>query len=119
MLVAGLRLYWLENGAYPETLDQLIPECLDFLPQDPLSDKPWIYTKEEGEITITSHGDECDWLTFTFPDETGVEQSSGDGNNHSISTERLRSIQTWADEEIEQWEGESGAKFPSDLKPIH
>ncbi len=119
ILLAGLRLYRLENGIYPESLDQLVPDYLTILPPDPLSDKPWIYKKENGEITIASNKGDGEVISFCFPDESIEEQPGKKDKNQTTSTGRLRSVEMWTDEEVERWEGESGAKFPGDLDPIH
>ncbi|MFH1038521.1 MAG: hypothetical protein V1789_07645 [PVC group bacterium] len=119
LLLAGLRLYWIENGAYPETLKQLVPDYVASLSPDPFSDKPWIYKRENGEITIASNKGDGQEITFSFLDEIGAEQPPEDSNNNPGSTGRLRNVQIWTDDEVERWEGETGTKFPSDLKPIH
>ena len=41
--MAGLELYRWENGAYPESLGQLVPAALPELPQDPFSGEDFRY----------------------------------------------------------------------------
>ena len=41
----ALKIYRCEKGAYPDKLDELVPGCLEQLPCDPLTGKPFNYKK--------------------------------------------------------------------------
>jgi len=71
LILAGLRLYHLENGVYPGRLTDLVPKYLPSLPADPFSEKPFIYKKETGRITIASNENfpTCDFVTVTFTEK--------------------------------------------------
>ncbi len=72
LLLAALRLYRLEGNAYPKTLSELVPDYLESLPTDPLTDKPWIYKRQDGKITIASDSDikeKDDQASVTFSAE--------------------------------------------------
>ena len=45
-----------DTGAWPETLDALVPQYLSAVPVDPFSGKPLIYTTLEGGIVVYSVG---------------------------------------------------------------
>lgn len=74
LLLAALRLYRLERDTYPETLSELVPDYLGSLPTDPLTDKFWIYERQDGKITIASDSDikeKDDQASVTFPTSRG------------------------------------------------
>lgn len=41
------ELYRLDNGQYPESLDQLVPKSLEAVPSDPFTGKPLVYRRDE------------------------------------------------------------------------
>ncbi|MDP8234892.1 MAG: hypothetical protein P9M08_00760 [Candidatus Erginobacter occultus] len=69
ILLAALKLYRAANGIYPETIGQIVPDHLPFLPRDPYSDQPWIYRREDGRITIASNQGEGTEISVSFPGE--------------------------------------------------
>ena len=46
ILAAALKLYRSEHGAYPDTLEKLVPEYLDALPVFPNMKKPYRYVSD-------------------------------------------------------------------------
>jgi hypothetical protein len=46
-LAAALALYRAAHGAYPESLDELVPDIIERLPVDVLSGKPFVYKRSE------------------------------------------------------------------------
>ena len=54
--MAALRLYQVEHGAYPDSLEALVPECLPSVPQDPFGGKPLKYRREGNSYVLYSIG---------------------------------------------------------------
>ena len=52
----ALRLYCMKHGAYPDSLDALVPEFLDKLPLDPFSGKPYVYRRDGSGFVVYSVG---------------------------------------------------------------
>ncbi len=52
----SLLQYHNDNGAYPESLDALIPECLDAVPIDPFTGEPLVYRKVDDGFQLYSFG---------------------------------------------------------------
>lgn len=52
----AVRLYTLEHGREPESLDELVPDCLPELPPDPYTGKPLGYRRDEAGHVIYSVG---------------------------------------------------------------
>jgi len=53
-VLAGVKLYQLQSGAFPESLDQLVPACLSEMPKDPFSGEPFKYLRTgEGAIVYS------------------------------------------------------------------
>jgi hypothetical protein len=48
----GLRIYRLRHGAYPKTLDELVPEVLKIAPLDPLTGKPLFYAVRKSGASL-------------------------------------------------------------------
>lgn len=59
------------NGAYPDTLDVIAPALGGTVPQDPFSDKPFVYRKEGDGFTLYSVG-------MDFEDNQGEEKNRKD-----------------------------------------
>ncbi len=72
ILSLTLRLYRVEHGAYPISLDALVPDYVDALPIDPFSGKPFIYSKAGDDFRLYSLGDDKD-------DDGGILLTSIDG----------------------------------------
>ncbi len=47
MIACALERYRLAHGAYPETLDQLLPTVLDRIPRDVSRGRPMFYQRDE------------------------------------------------------------------------
>ena len=57
----ALERFKLAKKAYPETLDALVPACIDKLPPDPFSGKPYGYRVEaDGHFLFWSIGEDLD-----------------------------------------------------------
>ncbi len=56
MVAIVLRLYRIENGTYPESLDALVPTYLDSLPIDPFTGQPFIYSVGEDDFRLYGVG---------------------------------------------------------------
>ncbi|MBI3736282.1 hypothetical protein HY256_07185, partial [Candidatus Sumerlaeota bacterium] len=54
LVAMKLELYRNANGAYPDSLGQLVPEYLDRVPLDPSDGKPWIYKNLGTEFELSS-----------------------------------------------------------------
>jgi hypothetical protein len=55
--ILAIRLYKMENGDYPEILDELLNKgYIHKLPMDPYSDKPIVYKKNGTDFTLYSVG---------------------------------------------------------------
>lgn len=54
---AAISLYWTAHSTLPETLDDLVPDCLSAIPLDPFDDQPLRYTRTEDAWTIVSAGE--------------------------------------------------------------
>ncbi len=52
----ALRLYHHDHGAYPQSLDPLVPDYLSQLPIDPHSGRPFIYRPDGGDFLLYSVG---------------------------------------------------------------
>ena len=55
-LFLALRLYHLEHGKLPETLEELAPEYIDAMPQDPVNGKPFVYEPTGSPPLLVSLG---------------------------------------------------------------
>ncbi len=55
-LLAGLKLYRIERGEFPATLDELVPQYLPEMLVDPFSGEPFEYVRGEGGATLYSVG---------------------------------------------------------------
>jgi hypothetical protein len=76
--ILALKRYKLENGDYPETLDELLSKgYIATIPMDPFSDKPLVYKKTGTDFTMYSFGED-------FKDDGGTR-----------STNNSRNIVTW------------------------
>jgi len=60
LLAIALRLYRIEHGEYPETLDSLVPGYLDALPLDPFTERAFIYMKARDDFRLYSCGRDGD-----------------------------------------------------------
>jgi hypothetical protein len=60
-LLLALEAWKLQHGALPETLDQLVGPCLDRLPVDPYSGKPFRYFRNGLGVPLR-----YPWLPYTF-----------------------------------------------------
>ncbi len=71
-IAVALRLYRVEHGSYPDSLDVLVPEYLESLPLDSFSGRPFIYVKVGDDFRLYGVGRDMD-------DDGGVpEWSNGD-----------------------------------------
>jgi len=52
----ALRLYYHDHGAWPQSLNQLVPDCLPELPIDPHSGRPFIYRPGSDDFLLYSVG---------------------------------------------------------------
>ena len=53
ILMLAIEIYHAENGQYPTTLDKLVPEFLQEIPNDPFSEQGFIYrvtTDADGQL---------------------------------------------------------------------
>ena len=67
----ALKRYAIENGNYPENLQELLDTgYISKLPTDPYSDKPLVYRKEGKDFTLYSFGK-------NFEDNDGLPLFSG------------------------------------------
>lgn len=73
-LTAALKAYWLENGSYPASLNELAPKYISKVPEDPFDSKLIRYSSEKkiiwsvGKDGIDSGGNEGDdWKTMPDP----------------------------------------------------
>jgi hypothetical protein len=55
-VAAALAVYRAEHGAYPETLDELVPGVLAALPADFYNNKPYVYLREGEGYLLYSQG---------------------------------------------------------------
>ncbi len=53
----AMERYRLAHGAWPESLDDLVPEYLDSVPIDPFDEKPMRYATKDGYVVIYSVGE--------------------------------------------------------------
>ncbi len=60
ILSLAVRLYRVEHGAYPVSLDALVPDYLEELLIDPFSSKPFVYSKAGDDFRLYSLGDDKD-----------------------------------------------------------
>lgn len=51
-MVAALELYRLDNGAYPGSLDALVPQYMSRIPPDPFDGKPWLYAVDSDHLVL-------------------------------------------------------------------
>jgi len=65
-LALGLKIYKAEEGKYPDTLAELVPDILPKLPQDPFTGKDFVYKKEAEGFLVYSLGENA-------IDESGLE----------------------------------------------
>ncbi len=56
-LAIALRQYGAAHGAYPETLDALVPEHIEALPEDPFSGEDFQYAREGEGFVVHSVGE--------------------------------------------------------------
>jgi hypothetical protein len=56
MLTAAVELYGAEQGAYPESLDQLVPRYVPALPEDPFTGEAFSYRPAESGYLLYSAG---------------------------------------------------------------
>ena len=56
-LALGLKIYKAEEGKYPDTLTELVPEILPELPQDPFTGRDFVYKKEGEGFLVYSLGE--------------------------------------------------------------
>jgi hypothetical protein len=56
-LALALRLYRLEHGTYPDTLEALVPDYLPSLPPDPFAQEPFRYRREGKGFVVYSVGE--------------------------------------------------------------
>jgi hypothetical protein len=56
VIACGLERYRLKNGAYPDKLEQLVPQVVDRLPADAVSGEPYRYALEDGGYKLWSVG---------------------------------------------------------------
>lgn len=54
--VLAVRLFKMEKGRYPQSLDELVPEYLENVPLDPFDLKPLRYRKRQGKWIVYSIG---------------------------------------------------------------
>jgi type II secretory pathway pseudopilin PulG len=55
-VVAAIETYRRENGAYPQSLDDLAPSVLTQLPADPFTGQPFHYTRKLDSYQLYSAG---------------------------------------------------------------
>jgi hypothetical protein len=55
-LMFALQRFYIENGKYPDTTDELSPQYLDKIPLNPISDTPFRYQKGNSGYIITGDG---------------------------------------------------------------
>ncbi|MCX5768710.1 MAG: hypothetical protein NTZ09_00340 [Candidatus Hydrogenedentes bacterium] len=55
-LVAAIEAYRHEEGAYPQTLQSLVPSVLPELPSDPFTGQPFRYARQSGAYRLYSAG---------------------------------------------------------------
>jgi hypothetical protein len=78
----ALKRYEMDHSKPPETLGNLIPDCLTVVPIDPFDGKPLRYRREGKEWVIWSVGsdlkdDNATWHEFKYH-ERGKERKGGD-----------------------------------------
>ena len=69
-LLAALELYRLRQGAYPESLDALVPDYLPEMPLDPFAGKAFRYRRTDDNFRLYSVGQ-------NMKDDGGVEPKPG------------------------------------------
>lgn len=90
-LTVALARYRLKHGAYPQTLDALVPEFLAELPIDRYSGKPFLYKLTDGKPLLYAAGVDQDddggepmtpnngpWPGDGWQDKPPAERPSGD-----------------------------------------
>jgi hypothetical protein len=75
-IACALERYHLAHGVYPESLEALIPACIDALPHDIMNGKPYHYKlRPDGTFLLYSVGwnltDDGGVAIFTDPDHSG------------------------------------------------
>jgi len=70
LLVVALELYRLRQGAYPESLDALVPDYLPEMPLDPFAGKAFRYRRTDDNFRLYSVGQ-------NMKDDGGVEPKPG------------------------------------------
>jgi len=104
-LMLALRLYRDRHGAWPARLDQLAPDVLESLPEDPLGSGPFRYARLDGNWVLWSAGarrfpaDHLDGvLAGRHPIVSpGLACTSNEAElgRLAFKTERERSAQAW------------------------
>jgi len=56
-MATAVDLYQIEKGKYPGSLQELVPELMELIPNDPW-DQPYNYQKSGSSFTITCNGPE-------------------------------------------------------------
>jgi beta-lactamase regulating signal transducer with metallopeptidase domain len=79
-IACGLALYRAQHGRYPAALADLAPECLNEVPSDPFSGKPFAYQAGPGGTSYTLHSvgpDRANDTTGLLYDPTNGAISAG------------------------------------------
>ncbi len=77
-ILAGLKLYQLQTGAFPGSLDELVPGYLSELPEDPFSGGAFKYVRTSEGATVYSVGPDMVDNLGQERVETGGEIPEGD-----------------------------------------
>jgi len=77
-ILAGLKLHQLQTGAFPGTLDELVPGYLPALPEDPFSGEAFKYVRTGEGATVYSVGPDMVDNLGKERVETGREIPEGD-----------------------------------------
>jgi len=64
--LAAAKVYQLERGQLPETLEQLVPEYLAEVPIDPFIGEPFKYVRSDDAVTVYAVG-------FDLKDDGGTK----------------------------------------------
>lgn len=85
---AGLQMYYLNNGKFPEKLDDLVPEVLTRLSRDPW-DAPYHYKLEEtGNFSLYSEGIKLAYKNNSFSSKVKADSDVA-AMLEEIKTQRL------------------------------
>jgi hypothetical protein len=92
----ALDLYHREQGRYPESLDELIPQYISTLPYDPFVDRPFGYRLDERDgYILYSVGDDCVDNGGRLRDSSGKIIDYGNRQDLIIYQERDEPYEDW------------------------